>query len=59
MFVNVQHPGESTTHWNDQFGAPTPANPRTVSNWPEFDPAGRPRPTTMVIRRKDGGVIGS
>ncbi len=55
MFVNVQHPGESTTFW----GAPTIANPRAVSNWPEFDPAGRPRPATLVIRKKDGGVIGS
>ena len=55
MFVNVQHPGESTTAW----GAPTPANPRAVSNWPDFDPAGRPRPTTVVIRRADGGVIGA
>ena len=55
MFVNVQHPGESTTAW----GTPTPANPRAVSNWPEFDPAGRPRPSTAVIRRLDGGVIGA
>ena len=37
MFVNVQHPGESTTFW----GTPTPQNPRVVSNWPDFDPAGR------------------
>jgi secreted PhoX family phosphatase len=59
MFVNVQHPGESTTFWNTQFGEPTPENPRTVSNWPEFDPEGRPRPATMAIRRKDGGVIGT
>ncbi|HEX5596490.1 MAG TPA: PhoX family phosphatase [Micromonosporaceae bacterium] len=55
MFVNVQHPGESTT----VFGAPTPANPRAVSNWPDFDPEGRPRSATVVIRRIDGGVIGS
>ena len=55
MFVNVQHPGESTTAW----GTPTPANPRAVSNWPEFDPTGRPRPSTVVIRRLDGGVIGA
>jgi secreted PhoX family phosphatase len=59
MFVNVQHPGESTSHWNAQFGAPSPDNPRTVSNWPEFDPEGRPRPATVVIRRRNGGVIGS
>jgi uncharacterized protein len=56
MFVNVQHPGESTTFWNDQFGAPTPANPTTVSSWPY---GRRPRPATVVIRKLDGGVIGT
>jgi uncharacterized protein len=59
MFVNVQHPGESTTSWDDQFGAPSPANPRTVSNWPDFAPAGRPRSATVVIRKVDGGRIGT
>lgn len=56
MFVNVQHPGESTTFWNNQFGAPSTANPSTVSSWPF---GGRPRPTTVVIRKLDGGRIGS
>ena len=55
MFVNVQHPGEATTAW----GAPTVANPRAVSNWPDFDPAGRPRAATVVIRKVGGGTIGS
>ncbi|WP_433335809.1 PhoX family protein [Spirillospora sp. CA-294931] len=55
LFINVQHPGEATTAW----GKPTPENPRAVSNWPDFDPAGRPRAATVVIRKKDGGVIGS
>lgn len=55
MFVNVQHPGELTTFW----GTPTPADPRKVSNWPDFDPDGRPRSATVVIRRRDGGRIGS
>jgi uncharacterized protein len=55
LFVNVQHPGEATTAW----GTPTPQNPRAVSNWPDFDPAGRPRPATVVIRKRDGGVIGT
>ncbi|HZB32024.1 MAG TPA: PhoX family phosphatase [Streptosporangiaceae bacterium] len=55
MFVNVQHPGETTTAW----GTPTPANPRAVSNWPDFDPAGRPRSATVIIRKRDGGVIGT
>jgi hypothetical protein len=55
MFVNVQHPGEATTAW----GTPTVANPRAVSNWPDFDPAGRPRAATVVIRKLDGGVVGT
>lgn len=56
MFINVQHPGESTTYWNDMFGAPTPSNPSTVSSWPY---GGRPRPATVVIRKLDGRKIGT
>jgi uncharacterized protein len=55
LFVNVQHPGEATT----AIGTPTPANPRAVSNWPDFDPAGRPRAATVVIRKDGGGRIGT
>jgi secreted PhoX family phosphatase len=56
MFVNVQHPGESTSFWNAQFGAPTTASPSTVSSWPY---GGRARPATLVIRKLDGGRIGT
>lgn len=42
-FVNVQHPGEGDHH----------------SNWPDYAPNGRPRSATVVIRRKDGGIIGT
>jgi secreted PhoX family phosphatase len=55
LFVNIQHPGEASAAW----GTPTPANPRAVSNWPDFDPAGRPRSATVVIRKNDGGKIGT
>jgi secreted PhoX family phosphatase len=55
MFVNIQHPGESSA-W---IGSPTPEDPRVVSNWPDFDPDGRPRAATVVIRKEDGGVIGA
>ena len=55
MFVNVQHPGEATA----AIGTPTPADPRAVSNWPDFDPAGRPRAATVVIRKVGGGKIGT
>ena len=56
MFVNVQHPGESTTFWNNVYGSPSTANPSSVSSWPY---GGRPRPATVVIRKQDGGRIGS
>ncbi|MBD0690791.1 hypothetical protein BG452_32530 [Streptomyces sp. CBMA123] len=55
MFVNVQHPGEHTLAW----GTPTQDDPRVVSNWPDHDPAGRPRSAVLVIQRTDGGVIGA
>lgn len=58
MFCNVQHPGESTTFWNNQAGgAPTVQNPTRVSSWP-FGSGRRPRPATLVITRIDGGKIG-
>ncbi len=53
LFVNIQHPGESPGDKSD------PANPRRWSNWPDFHPQGRPRSATLVIRRRDGGVIGT
>ena len=56
LFINVQHPGESTTFWNNLFGAPTNDDPSTVSSWPY---GRRPRPSTVVIRKLDGGVIGT
>ena len=51
MFVNIQHPGESPSERSD------PADPMKLSRWP--DGAGRPRSATVVIRKDDGGVIGS
>jgi hypothetical protein len=51
MFVNIQHPGETPTERAD------PKNPTAVSAWP--DGAGRPRSATVVIRRRDGGIIGA
>ena len=32
---------------------------RKFSNWPDYQPGGRPRSATVVIRKKDGGVIGT
>ncbi|MFN4115140.1 MAG: PhoX family protein [Inhella sp.] len=53
MFVNIQHPGETPGDRTD------PANPRLFSNWPDQRADGRPRSATVVIRKKDGGLIGS
>ncbi len=53
MFVNVQHPGETPSERSE------PAEPRRFSNWPDFNPVGRPRSATVVVRRNDGGVIGA
>jgi hypothetical protein len=53
MFVNIQHPGESAGDRSD------PADPTKYSNWPDDRPGGRPRSATVVIRKKDGGLIGT
>ena len=53
MFINVQHPGEPANEISD------PKNPRAVSNWPEKKANGRPRSATVVIRKVDGGVVGT
>ena len=53
MFINIQHPGETAGDRSD------PAEPRRFSNWPDYRPDGRPRSATVVIRKVDGGVIGT
>ena len=52
-FVNIQHPGEVAGDRSN------PDAPRALSNWPDYRPDGRPRSATVVIRRRDGGVIGT
>lgn len=67
MFVDIQHPGEVSNHPNapkdlkgfsamDAFIA---NNPTAFSKWPDGAAAGRPRSATVVIRKNDGGVIGT
>ena len=53
MFVSIQHPGETPSERSD------PATPTRYSNWPDYRAGGRPRSATVVIRKRDGGVIGS
>ncbi|HUG24723.1 PhoX family protein [Piscinibacter sp.] len=50
MFVNIQHPGEGA-------GRSDPTQPGRFSTWP--DGHGRPRSATVVIRRHDGGIVGT
>jgi hypothetical protein len=54
IFVNIQHPGESTS------SATVAANNAAAfqSHWPDGGLA-RPRSATIVITKDDGGVIGS
>ncbi len=63
MFVNIQHPGEPLTPRTDGLEVPSlhsdPARPRRYSNWPDFRPDGRPRSATVVIRKRDAGLIGT
>jgi len=51
LFINIQHPGEPANERSD------PDRPLAVSTWP--DGAGRPRSSTVVITKNDGGVIGT
>lgn len=51
LFVNIQHPGEETKE--SDIGNPS----AWPSHWPDGGMA-RPRSTTVVITRDDGGVIG-
>jgi secreted PhoX family phosphatase len=53
MFVGIQHPGEAPSGSND------PANPKQHSSWPGGPESGRPRSSTLVVTKDDGGKIGS
>ena len=53
MFISVQHPGETPSERS------APREPRKYSNWPDYQPGGRPRSANVVIRKRDGGVIGT
>ncbi len=53
MFVGIQHPGEAPS------GSLTPAHPKQFSSWPDGPTGGRPRSSTIVITKDDGGEIGS
>ena len=53
LFINIQHPGETPSDRSD------PADPGRFSRWPDYASGGRPRSATVVIRKRDGGLIGT
>ncbi len=56
LFVNIQHPGETTSMAN--IADPT----KYTSVWPSnagYGAGKRPRSATIVITKNDGGRIGS
>lgn len=70
MFVDIQHPGEigggpgHPNAINPATGvkyteAELIADPTAFSTWPDGATASRPRPATVVVRRTDGGIIGT
>ncbi|MCB1811609.1 MAG: PhoX family phosphatase [Candidatus Competibacteraceae bacterium] len=56
LFVAVQHPADGGEDWAAFGRKSTYDDPAT--RWPDFDPAMPPRPSVMVISKKDGGSIG-
>jgi hypothetical protein len=65
MFVNIQHPGEIGSHPNRPKNADGSTysdnqiarNATAFSQWPTA--GARPRSATVVVRRNDGGVVGT
>jgi secreted PhoX family phosphatase len=65
MFINIQHPGEIGSHPNRPKNADGSTysdnqiarNATAFSQWPTA--GARPRSATVVVRRSDGGVVGT
>ena len=58
MFVAVQHPAtDGVKEWKPFGRETTFEDPAT--RWPDFKPGMPPRPSLVVVRKKDGGRIGS
>jgi secreted PhoX family phosphatase len=57
LFINIQHPGEYGNHPNKPAVEPT-EDALAFSKWPEPS-GGRPRSSTVVIWKEDGGKVGT
>ncbi len=55
MFVDIQHPGETLSFTT------VPGFEQAISNWPDYKPIGqgRPRSSTVIVTKNDGGIIGT
>ncbi len=61
LFINIQHPGENTSTSNFNLGifeSNWPANGGGVTAYGAGGASGRPRSTTVMITKNDGGIIG-
>lgn len=58
MFISVQHPGSDGAKDYPPFAREsTFSDP--VTRWPDFNSKQPPRPSVVVVVKKDGGVVGS
>ena len=57
-FVNIQHPGDVPGALQGKVKK-TYQNPAAASTWPASQAGKRPRSATIVIRKDDGGLIGT
>jgi len=61
--IDCADPYRQVTFWSEATGwkddPNNPNNPGAISTWPDGPGIGRPRSSTIAIRRTDGGVIGS
>lgn len=57
VFINVQHPGEYGSHPRKPAVSPA-EDPLAFSQWPAPE-GGRPRSSTVVIWKEDGGIVGT
>ncbi len=58
VFVNVQHPGEYGGHPRATGIVAPVVDPLAFSQWPDAA-GGRPRSSTVVVWKEDGGMVGT
>jgi hypothetical protein len=59
LFLAVQHPATDGVQDYKPFGKSASTYEDPATRWPDFDPKMPPRPSVVVVTKKDGGIIGS